>query len=237
MRLDTLLADTEKISREKAKELIQAGHVTVNGRIIKKPGTRCEQGIQIGLDQPKTGYVSRGGHKLEAALSYFGINVENADCIDIGASTGGFTDCLLQHGAALVYAIDVGTGQMHPTLVNHPKVISIEQINIKDFNADISSDIIVIDVSFISLKTVLPIAYNLLNPDGCCIALVKPQFEVGPSNLNKKGLVRDMVLHQKVIGDIGNAAKAIGFSLIGHTRSQLQGKKSGNTEYFYYLKK
>ena len=236
-RLDTLLANNQNISREKAKELIKAGHVKVDGAVVKKPGTRYPQEIATEFTPPKQSYVSRGGYKLAAALAHFSANVKNAVCIDIGASTGGFTDCLLQQGASLVYAIDVGTDQIHPFLVSHPQVISMEQVNIKDLQIDIKANFITIDVSFISLKAVLPIAYGLLHAHGYCLALVKPQFEVGQKHLNKKGATKDIAMHKKVIKDICEIAKNTGFSVIGHTPSQLRGKKSSNTEYFCYFKK
>ncbi|MCL1995651.1 MAG: TlyA family RNA methyltransferase [Defluviitaleaceae bacterium] len=236
-RLDILLANTKNISRERAKDLIKQGNVKINDMVTKKPSTLCQQDCKIELILPEQSYVSRGGYKLAGALAYFCANVKDAICIDIGASTGGFTDCLLQHGAARVYAVDVGTKQLHPLLVSHPQVISMEQVNIKNLQLDIKANFITIDVSFISLKTVLPIAYNFLYADSYCLALIKPQFEVGFEYLSKKGTPKDLMLHKKVIRDITEITKSIGFQMIGHTPSELQGKKSKNTEYFCYLKK
>lgn len=235
-RLDILIAEHQNISREKAKELIKKGFVSLKGKILLKSSILIENLDYVNISQPKTNYVSRGGYKLEHAISTFGIDISEKICVDIGSSTGGFTDCLLQHGATLVYAIDVGTEQLHSSLHNHSQIISLENTNIRTKPNIEQSDIIVIDVSFISLSLVLPIAFQMLNKNGICIALIKPQFEVGLKNLNKQGVVKDKKTIDKCLKNIENISLDIGFKIFGKTTSPITGK-TGNIEYFLALRK
>ena len=235
-RLDLIISDHLQISREKAQTLIKDGYVKADGKTVTKPSAKYEDTLLLDIAQPPTQYVSRGGYKLEAALAHFAINVANTTCIDIGASTGGFTDCLLQHGASQVYAVDVGTNQLHPSLHNHPQIISLENTNIRTATGLPQGDIVVIDVSFISLTLVLPVVTTLLKQGGYCLALVKPQFEAGPQHLNKQGVVKNKNIHKKVLQNIKQTATDLGLGIVGHIESPIQGKQ-GNTEYFLTLNK
>ena len=237
-RLDILVAKQLDISREKAKELIKNGHVTVDNKLIKKPAQLILVEMIISVEMPDKIYVSRGGYKLASAIENFEIQVDNQICMDIGASTGGFTDYLLQHGAKRVVAIDVGSNQLDVTLKNNEKVISLENTDIRDVDAAAFPpfDLIVMDVSFISLTHVLNAAFRLLKQTGDCICLVKPQFEAGSQHLNRSGVVRDKKVHQKVMKKIAEHATACGFQIENSMMSAITGKK-GNHEYFYYLKK
>lgn len=236
MRLDIALAEQQNISREKAKTLISQGLVHVTGRVVTKPSFLVTDTDTLTVEQPEQHYVSRGGHKLAHALAQFQVDVREKTCIDIGASTGGFTDCLLQHGAQLVYAIDVGTQQLHPTLKDHPQIISLENTHILSQPAVPPAQIMVIDVSFISLSLVLPVAYELLIPDGVCLALVKPQFEVGKKNLNRQGIVKRPNLITKTMRQLAQQATIVGFTVLGQTPSPITGK-GGNAECFLVLKR
>jgi len=217
--------------------MIAAGRVKVDGRILTRSGhpIDCEAEIEI-LSFER--YVSQGGDKLDAALEQFRIDPNGLTCLDVGASTGGFTDCLLQHGAAKVYAIDVGHDQLHPRLRQHPKVVAIEGLNARYLEAqDIGElvELITIDVSFISLKLVLPPLIEILAPKGEIIALVKPQFEVGKDNLPDDGVVKDEALRQAVLSDIQTFIGAeTPWSIIDQMQSPVQGEK-GNIEYLLYL--
>ncbi len=241
IRLDVYL--TEKglsTSRERAKALIMAGQVYIKNQKCDKPGTMLdenEQEVEIRGEQLK--YVSRGGLKLEKAMLDFPISLQNKTAMDIGASTGGFTDCMLQNGAKKVYAVDVGYGQFAWKLRNDERVVNMERTNIRyvtpeDIGENI--DIASIDVSFISLKLVLPAAYNLLRDDGEIVALIKPQFEAGKGQVGKKGVVRDKNIHYEVIRTVLDFASESGFSVLGLSYSPIKGPE-GNIEYLTYLKK
>ncbi len=236
-RLDNLLLERGIVqSRERAKALILAGDIKVNGKPVNKSGTLIDENaeIEITKDIP---YVSRGGLKLEKAIKEFNINVKDKAAIDVGASTGGFTDCLIQYGAKKVYAVDVGYGQLAWKLRNDPRVVVIERKNIRYIKpSDIGEpvDIATIDVSFISLKLVLPVVKNLLKENGEIIALIKPQFEIGKGEVGKGGIVREKEKHEKVISEIKSFAIDLGFKVSNVTESPIAGQK-GNVEFLIYL--
>lgn len=213
-RIDQLLVDRHLAeSREKARALILAGHVLVNGQREDKAGHTVAADAQIEvLEQPR--FVSRGGLKLEAALDRFGVDVQGKICLDVGSSTGGFTDCLLQRGAARVYAIDVGTGQLDWKLRNDSRVIVQEQVNARYLSKAAipeSVDLVVCDVSFISVTMILPVLPQLMSDSGEMIILVKPQFELHKRQIGKGGIVRDLELHQLACDRVQAAVRALGF--------------------------
>jgi len=239
-RLDVEMVNRGLIeSREKAKALIMSGIVYVNNQKAIKAGDKIKDGDQIEIRGQKLPFVSRGGLKLDKAIKSFNITVNNKICMDIGASTGGFTDCMLQNGADKVYAVDVGYGQLAWKLRNDNRVINMERTNIRYIDYDLISDeidFISIDVAFISLKLVLPVAFNLLRQSGEVVALIKPQFEAGKEEVGKKGVVRDIAVHQSVIKDIINFSFESGFSVIGLDYSPIKGPE-GNIEFLLHLKK
>ncbi len=225
-------------SREKAKAFIMAGQVYVNGMKAVKAGMTVgtEDKIEV---RGTSEFVSRGGHKLKKAMSVFPIDLEEKICMDIGASTGGFTDCMLQNGAKKVYSIDVGYGQLAWKLRSDPRVVNLERTNIRYVTNEQVPDIIdffSVDVSFISLCLVLPAAYTLLADGGSCVCLIKPQFEAGRDKVGKKGVVRDKNVHAEVIKKIYDFALDMGFSVCGLDFSPIKGPE-GNIEYLIYLKK
>lgn len=225
-------------SREKAKALIMAGVVYINGERAEKPGHPAHVASEVSIKESLP-YVSRGGLKLEACLDHFDIEVRNLTLLDTGASTGGFTDCLLQRGASRVIAVDVGYGQFHWRLRNDPRVRLIERTNIRHLTReDINEQIdgAVIDVSFISLKIVIPHVSCLLSDNSFIISLIKPQFEVGKGLVGKGGVVRDLKLHESVIKRLYLFFKEQGYGIIGHMPSPIKGPK-GNQEYLIYTKK
>lgn len=226
-------------SREKAKASVMAGLVYVDGQRVDKPGTSVDTEAEITVKEALCPYVSRGGLKLEKALELYGFSLENATAVDIGASTGGFTDCMLQKGAKKVFAIDVGYGQLDWKLRNDPRVINMEKTNVRYLDTDtVDSDVdfISIDVSFISLKLIFPVAAKLLADDGSLVCLVKPQFEAGRSQVGKKGIVRDASVHKEVIKNVIGYGKDNGLYSHGLTYSPVTGTK-GNIEYLLYMKK
>lgn len=235
-RLDILIHQKGLASsREKAQGMIMAGEISINGVVIDKPGTRVSLSVDITLkDKPR--FVSRGGEKLEGALKQFPISVEGRVCADVGASTGGFTDCLLQMGAQKVYAMDVGYGILDSTLRNDPRVVVMERTNarhVETLPEPIS--LVVADASFISLRLLLPPMKNWLTPQGDVIALIKPQFEAGKKEVDKgSGVIRDPRIHQRVLMDVITFARDIGFKLTGLKRSPLVGP-AGNIEFLAWL--
>ena len=239
-RLDLLLVEKGLCaSREKAKALIMAGQVYIDGQKCDKAGENVETSKTPEIRGETLKYVSRGGLKLEKALSEFPISLKDKVCMDIGASTGGFTDCMLQNGAKKVYAIDVGYGQFSWTLRNDARVVNMERTNIRYVtSADIGEavDFASIDVSFISLRLVLPVLFELLRADGEAVALIKPQFEAGREQVGKKGVVRDIKVHYSVIENVLGFAKNAGFAALGLSYSPIKGPE-GNIEYLLYLKK
>ncbi len=239
-RLDIKLVQLGLVSgRDKAKAIIMAGIVYVNGQKADKAGTEVLDEDKIELRGETLRYVSRGGLKLEKAFESFPIQVQNAICMDIGASTGGFTDCMLQNGAKKVYAIDVGYGQLAWKLRTDERVVNLERTNFRHVTKEQVTDPVnfaSVDVSFISLTLILPAAYPLLSDDGEMICLIKPQFEAGKGFVGKKGVVKDSQIHQDTIVKVIDFAVETGFSVLGLTFSPVKGPE-GNIEYLVYLKK
>lgn len=238
-RLDILLVEKGLCeSREKAKASIMAGLVYVNGERADKPGSSYPQNAEVELRENLNPFVSRGGLKLDKAIRHFGISLEGRNSIDVGASTGGFTDCMLKNGAARVVAIDVGYGQLAWTLRNDERVKNLERTNIryvKPEDVGMAADFASIDVSFISLSKVLPAVKGLLNPEhGEVLCLIKPQFEAGREKVGKHGVVRDVAVHRQVVEAVISFAFSIGFRLKGLTYSPIKGPE-GNIEYLCYL--
>lgn len=229
-------------SREKAKALIMAGIVYVNQNKEDKAGATFDpQDAQIEVKGNTLRYVSRGGLKLEKALSSFPIDLRGRVCMDIGASTGGFTDCMLQNGAAKVYSIDVGYGQLDWKLRSDPRVVCMEKTNFRyvkpeDLGEGPAPSFASVDVSFIGLDKILPAAHAILSPGGEMVCLIKPQFEAGREKVGKKGVVRDKKVHEEVVRDVTSMAKGLGFDLLGLDYSPIRGPE-GNIEYLMYIKK
>ena len=238
-RLDILLTERNLAgSREKAKALIMSGIVYVNGQKEDKAGTAFPEEAEIEVRGSTLKYVSRGGLKLEKAVAEFGVEPAGKICMDVGASTGGFTDCMLQNGAVKVYAVDVGHGQLDWKLRNDPRVVCLEKTNIRYTTREQVPDEIAlssIDVSFISLSKVLPAVRALLSPDGEVVALIKPQFEAGREKVGKHGVVRDPAVHKEVILNALSYAADNGFRVTGLTFSPIRGPE-GNIEYLYDLR-
>jgi 23S rRNA (cytidine1920-2'-O)/16S rRNA (cytidine1409-2'-O)-methyltransferase len=239
-RLDVYLTEQGFApSRERAKAIIMSGCVFVDNQKAEKAGFIVPDGATVEVRGDKLKYVSRGGLKLEKAIEFFNIDLKDSVCIDIGASTGGFTDCMLQNGAAKVYCIDVGYGQLAWRLRTDSRVVNIERKNIRYITNDEVpevADFISIDVSFISLRLVFPVAYKLLGGSGSIVALVKPQFEAGRDKVGKKGVVRDIETHIEVLENVTNAAREAGFQLYGITHSPIKGPE-GNIEYLMCIGK
>jgi 23S rRNA (cytidine1920-2'-O)/16S rRNA (cytidine1409-2'-O)-methyltransferase len=232
-RLDILLVERGLAeSRARAQALILAGSVVVGDQRVDKPGTRVAVDADIRLKGEVARFVSRGGEKLDAALEHFKLDVTGAVCADIGASTGGFTDCLLQRGAKKVYALDVGHAQLHQKLRVDPRVLSTEGINarsVSELDLPELVGVMVADVSFISLKTVLPACVKRLAPNGLLVVLVKPQFEVGKDSVGKGGVVRDEAARSEAIEGVRKFVAALGFEIVGLIDSPVHGPK-GNVE-------
>lgn len=239
-RLDKLLVDKGIIkSRERARSLIMEGKVRVAGLASLKPGSMVDVSSDIALMEDDIPFVGRGGVKLSSALDFFGVDPSGMTAIDIGCSTGGFTDCLLQRLARKVYAVDVGYGQFDWSLRHDPRVVLLEKTNIRYLEKSSVPDPIdlaVIDVSFISLLKVLPRAFEFLGEKGKVIALIKPQFEVGREMVGKGGIVKDEASRFSAISRISEGAEGIGFGVIGTCESPIRGQK-GNIEYFIYLER
>ncbi len=224
-------------SRTKAQALILAGRVLCNGKEVLKPGEKVLSNAVIKIKE-NLPYVSRGGLKLESAIKHFGISLEGKIAMDVGASTGGFTDCLLKHGAKKVYAIDVGYGILDVKLRNDERVVNIEKTNIKFLDREKvpdEIDIAVIDVSFISLTKVLPKVLEFLKKEAEIVALIKPQFELTPKEVGKGGIVRDEKLKKKAVEKIKAFASSLNLNIVGVIPSPITGKK-GNQEFLIYLK-
>ena len=239
-RLDVALASRGLAeSRERARRLILAGLVRVNGAKISQAGHRLREDDEITVDGPDHPYVSRGGVKLASALDAFGFDPAGRICVDVGASTGGFTDCLLQRGAALVHAVDVGYGQLAWKLRQDERVVVRERTNVRKLSAgslDPVPSLAVIDASFISLRLVLPPTYALLDPPHDMIALVKPQFEAGRESVGKGGVVRDPAVRQAAVDSVVGAGAALGLETVAVADSGLPGAKKGNREVFVHLR-
>ncbi len=238
-RLDVLLVEQGYAdSRTKAQAVIMSGNVYVDGQKADKPGVSYEEHVQLEVRGAACPYVSRGGLKLEKALRDFGVKPEGYVCSDSGASTGGFTDCLLQQGAKKVFAIDVGYGQLDWKIRSDPRVVVMERTNVRYVTPEQLGeplDLSVIDVSFISLKIVLPVIKTFLKPQsGQVLCLIKPQFEAGKDKVGKKGVVRDMAVHQEVLDDFVELTKQTGFHILGLTFSPVKGPE-GNIEFLAHL--
>jgi 23S rRNA (cytidine1920-2'-O)/16S rRNA (cytidine1409-2'-O)-methyltransferase len=238
VRLDQLVVDRGLApSRERARAMILAAQVTVNGGVVSKAGTPVDAEAEVAVVVPDHPYVGRGGLKLAHALDTFGIAVAGREALDIGASTGGFTDVLLQRGAVRVVALDVGHGQLDWTLRNDPRVITIEHFNARHLTpADLPGpvDIACIDVSFISLRQILPVVPPLLRPGADVVALVKPQFEAGRAEV-RKGVIHDAGVHARVVEEVRVAAAAVGLTRAASTPSPITGQK-GNVEFLLHLR-
>jgi len=238
-RLDKVLLERGLAeTRTKAQAIIMAGQVLVDEQRIDKPGQLINPVANIRIKGDQSRYVSRGGLKLEAALTEFGVDPSGKTCIDIGASTGGFTDCLLQHGASVVWAVDVGRNQLAWRIRQDPRVSVIEGMNARYMEAgqfDTPFDLATIDVSFISLEKILPAATAIIRKGGDVIALVKPQFEVGKGEVGKGGIVRDPKKHHDVIERITAVARSIGFQVVGLIESPILGAE-GNREFLLHLR-
>ncbi|MCY4070017.1 MAG: TlyA family RNA methyltransferase [Chloroflexi bacterium] len=235
-RLDVLLVERKFAdSRNKAAAMIMAAEVSIDGRLVDKPGTLVTRDVCIRLKE-KQRYVSRAGLKLEAALREFRIDVTGKVCADVGASTGGFTDCLLQAGAARVHAIDVGSGILDYRLRQDARVRLLERTNARylDSLGELVG-LVAVDVSFISLRHILPPAKGWLLPQADLVVLVKPQFEAGKSDVGKGGIIRDPAVHRRVLQEIAEYAMSHGFSVLGLMRSPITGKK-GNVEFLMWLR-
>lgn len=237
-RLDLVVVEKGlAASRPRAKALIMAGKIYVNGQLIDKPGSLIYPNATIVLKGQDLPYVSRGGLKLEKALQEFEIHVDDWTCLDVGASTGGFTDCLLKHGAGMVYAVDVGYGQFAWELRNDPRVILIERTNIRHLPpATIPSpvDLVVIDVSFISLKIVVPAVLKFLKKGSMIATLIKPQFEVGKGLVGKGGVVKDPEQHRSVVQGLSTFFQGLDFTVQPPVPSPIKGPK-GNTEFLMVM--
>ena len=239
-RLDTVLVERGLVpSKQRAQAFIMEGKVWVDGKRVEKSGVRVRADAEVEIKGKKYPYVSRGGAKLEKALTHWDIMVEGKIFLDVGASTGGFTDCLLQKGAAKVYGVDVGYGQLAWELQCDGRVVNLEKNNIRYLKGEVFEDELdgaVIDVSFISLKKIIPKVVELIKRDGDIIALIKPQFEVGKGEVGKGGVVKDTKKHEEVIDEISSFALSLALQVIGIIESPLLGPK-GNKEFFIYLKK
>lgn len=239
-RIDKILVERGIVtSRERARALIMGGKVLVNGQLVDKAGLRIRIDSEIKLCGQNNKYVSRGGLKLESALKAFRVNPKDKIVLDVGASTGGFTDCILQHGAQKVYAVDVGYGQLSWKLRNDPRVVNLERRNVRylkkeEIGEDI--DLVLIDTSFISIEKFLSHILDFLKEGGEILCLIKPQFEVGKGEVGKGGVVKDPILHKKVIERISKFSEDLGLKVIGVVESPLLGPK-GNKEFFIYLRK
>lgn len=239
-RLDVLLVQKGFFqSREKARSSIMAGIVYINGLREDKPGSKFDESCIIEVKENINPFVSRGGLKLDKAVRLFSIKLEGMACMDVGASTGGFTDCMLKNSAAKVFAVDVGYGQLAWELRNDERVVNMERTNIryvKPEDIGTAVDFASVDVSFISLKKVLPVLKELLSGSGEVLCLIKPQFEAGREKVGKHGVVREMTVHNDVVADIISFSLGIGFKVKGLTFSPIKGPE-GNIEYLIYISK
>jgi 23S rRNA (cytidine1920-2'-O)/16S rRNA (cytidine1409-2'-O)-methyltransferase len=230
-RLDVLLVERGLAeSRAQAQALVLAGRVPG----FEKPGAQVEDSLDVAVERPAR-FVSRGGEKLDHALEALGLNVAGLDCLDVGASTGGFADCLLQRGAARVIALDVGYGQLHPRVREDPRVTVLERVNVRNLTSlPFAPELVTCDVSFISVRTALPPALALAAPGWEALVLVKPQFEAGRADVPRGGVVRDPAVHRRVLSDVARAALHWGAATVAVVDSGLPGPK-GNREFFLHL--
>lgn len=239
-RLDNFLVENGYVeTRSKAQSLIMAGEVYIDNQKASKAGEQIKGTEKIELRSKGLKYVSRGGLKLEKAMKCFPISLGGKICMDIGASTGGFTDCMLQNGAVKVYSIDVGYGQLAWKLRTDERVVNLERTNFRHVTTEQVKepiDFFSVDVSFISLKLILPPAFELLKDGGCAVCLIKPQFEAGKENVGKKGVVRDINIHKEVVLNVLEFTREIGFKVEGLDFSPIKGPE-GNIEYLMYITK
>ena len=236
MRLDVYLAENGLCrSRSRAQELIRKGAVSVGGKTQTKPSFEVPDGAEVDL-LPDTGFVGRGGEKLEGAVRAFGLDFSGKVCADLGASTGGFTDCMLRRGAAKVYAIDVGSGQLDPSLAAAERVVNMENTNIRYMDPALIApvDFAAADLSFISLKYIFPVLRGMLAPDARAVCLVKPQFEAGREHIGKNGIVKDKKIHRAVLESVTASACENGLYPLALAVSPIRGG-DGNTEFLLYL--
>ena len=234
IRADVLICEKGlAASRERAQALIAAGFVYAGGAVVKKSSQKLDADVEMEVRGEWCPYVSRGGFKLEKALKSFGVNPAGQVCIDIGASTGGFTDVLLQSGAKLVYAVDVGTDQLDSKLANDPRVVKMEQVNARSLSREqfeLPPTLGVMDVSFISIRRILPALRDVLGNNGRLISLIKPQFEAGKENLGKKGIISNASVHEKVLKDVAAFAPETGWRVRAYDFSPISGTQ-GNLEF------
>ncbi len=237
VRIDQLLVERGLAeSREKAQAMVLAGEVLADDQKITKAGRKVVPGAEIRLLGERPKYVSRAGRKLEAALDRFSINVKGGMCLDVGSSTGGFTDCLLQHGAGKVYAVDVGANQLHWKLRRDPRVVVHERVNARYLTKETvreAADFVCCDVSFISVTRILPALSALMKPEAEMVVLAKPQFEAGKGQVGKGGIVRDAALHRKAVEDVSAAVEQLRFEKVQVMESPLRGAE-GNKEFLIY---
>lgn len=240
MRLDVELVNRKLFSsRQKAKEAVVEGMIKINSAICKKPSYDVKPEDKISVSENRLSFVGRGGLKLEKIADKHGLYFDGKNCMDIGASTGGFTDCMLRRGAEFVYAVDVGSDQLDERLRSDKRVCNMEKTDVRNISVgdiDKKIDFISIDVSFISLKLILPKAFELLADGGMAAVLVKPQFEAGKQNVGKKGIVKSQKIHEKVLFDIADITMSLGFGIIDMDHSPIRGG-SGNIEYLMLLKR
>ena len=240
IRADILIVQQGKAeSRSQAADLIRRGVVTYNGRPVSKAGTLIPKSANVVIREEGNRFVSRGGHKLSGALDEFQIDPGGFVVMDVGASTGGFTDCLIRRGAEKVYAIDTGYGQLHWKLRNHPRVVVLERLNIRYIDPEVISDpidMITMDVSFISVQLIIPVIVSFLKPGGILLPMIKPQFEAGKEFVGSGGVIRNRSVHQMVLEEFAAFASGNGWSVRGIVNSKLLGPK-GNREFFFFLKK
>lgn len=239
MRADAYLAKTGRYpSRNKAAEAIAREEVFADGKVVKKPSQEISEGAEITISETAENFASNGGFKLQKAFKDFSLDVRGLSCVDVGASNGGFTDCLLRNGARKVFAVDVGENQFSKELAANAKVVVIDNFNARDLSVETLGekvDFATCDVSFISLTYVLKPVYDVLTDGGSAIALIKPQFECGKKQLNKNGVVTDEKARKGAVDKISDCAKAIGFSVLGVTNAPI--KRDKNVEYLIYLRK
>ncbi|MCL2566209.1 MAG: TlyA family RNA methyltransferase [Defluviitaleaceae bacterium] len=237
LRLDLAVAEKLNISRTIAADIIVAGHVKTDGKTMLKPGTKIDTRAVIEIEGEPQIFASRGGAKLAAAIKTFGIDLVGLTCMDVGAGAGGFTDCMLKHGAKSVYAIDIGTSQLKDELRADDRVISWENTDIRlvERSSLPKIDFVSVDVSFISLEKILPAVYNLIGDKSAGILLVKPQFEAGKGAVNKKGIIKNPKIRYKTLEKVYNYAKEAGFVCTLHIESAVNG--GGNVEYLVHVLK
>ena len=237
-RLDIWLVENKKArSRERAKEMIISGGIRVNGKTAAKPSYSVCDGDTIEVNASELKYVGRGGLKLEKALKVFELNLKDAVCVDLGASTGGFTDCMLQNGARKIYAVDVGHGQLDESLRIRQEVIDLEGVNVKDFSLEYmneKADFVCADLSFISVKNAIPVIKSVLKDNSKAVILIKPQFEVGKKYIGKGGIVKDRSAHASILSELVSFIENCGFTVGGMDYSAVKGG-DGNIEYIALL--